>query len=94
MALTVPMIGMPQGAEWIFILLVFILLFGAAKLPELARGTGRALRIFKAETKGLRDDDDKSTDEYESHEPRGLTTGEQSPPSQTVDDPAKRARDN
>ena len=35
-----------------------MLLFGAAKLPELARGSGRALRIFKAETKGLMDDDD------------------------------------
>ena len=34
------------------------LLFGASKLPELARGSGRALRIFKAETKGLMDDDD------------------------------------
>ncbi len=30
-----------------------MLLFGAKKLPELARGSGRALRIFKAETKGL-----------------------------------------
>ena len=35
-----------------------MLLFGAKKLPELARGSGRALRIFKAETKGLIDDDD------------------------------------
>lgn len=32
---------------------VFVLLFGAKKLPELARGSGRALRIFKAETRGL-----------------------------------------
>ena len=35
-----------------------MLLFGASKLPELARGSGRALRIFTAETKGLMDDDD------------------------------------
>jgi sec-independent protein translocase protein TatA len=44
--------------EIILILLVLVLLFGAKKLPELARGSGRALRIFKAETKGLMDDDD------------------------------------
>jgi len=44
--------------EIILILLVLVLLFGAKKLPELARGSGRALRIFKAETKGLIDDDD------------------------------------
>ena len=53
-----PMIGMPQGAEWLVILAIVILVFGAAKLPDLARGTGQALRIFKAETKGLKDDED------------------------------------
>ena len=47
--------------EIILIVLVLVLLFGAKKLPELARGSGRALRIFKAETKGLMDDDDDST---------------------------------
>jgi sec-independent protein translocase protein TatA len=46
--------------EIIIILAVVILLFGGKKLPELARGSGRALRIFKAETKGLMDDDDES----------------------------------
>lgn len=53
-----PMIAMPGGAEWLIILAIVILVFGAAKLPELARGSGQALRIFKAETKGLKDDDD------------------------------------
>ena len=52
-----PLIGMPQGAEWLVILAIVILVFGAAKLPDLARGTGQALRIFKNETKGLQDDD-------------------------------------
>ena len=53
-----PLFGMPQGAEWLVILAIVVLVFGAAKLPELARGTGQALRIFKTETKGLRDDED------------------------------------
>ena len=44
--------------ELLIILAVLVLLFGASKLPELARGSGRALRIFKAETKGLMDDDE------------------------------------
>ena len=44
--------------ELLIIAGIIILLFGAAKLPELARGSGRALRIFKTETKGLMDDDD------------------------------------
>lgn len=54
-ALAIGGLGTP---ELLIILAVLILLFGAAKLPELARGSGRALRIFKAETKGLMDDDD------------------------------------
>jgi sec-independent protein translocase protein TatA len=44
--------------ELIIILVILVLIFGASKLPELARGSGRALRIFKAETKGLTDDKD------------------------------------
>ena len=47
--------------ELLIILAILVLLFGATKLPELARGSGRALRIFKAETKGLIDDDDDDT---------------------------------
>lgn len=42
---------------------VIILLFGARKLPELARGLGSSLRIFRAETKGMLDDDDKKSSE-------------------------------
>jgi len=36
---------------------VLILLFGAKRLPDAARSLGRSLRIIKAETKGLVDDD-------------------------------------
>lgn len=49
--------------EITLIILVLVLLFGAKKLPELARGSGRALRIFKAETKGLMDDDETADDD-------------------------------
>lgn len=57
-----PMIGVPMGWELVLIVLVIVLLFGAKKLPELARGTGQALRIFKSETKGLTDDDQGTKD--------------------------------
>lgn len=47
-----------RGWEWIIILLLALLLFGGfKKLPDAARGIGRSLRIFKAETKGLVDDE-------------------------------------
>ena len=54
-----PLLAPPGGWELVLIVLVIVLLFGAKKLPELARGTGQALRIFKSETKGLVDDDDE-----------------------------------
>ncbi len=57
-----PLVAVPGGWELVLIVLVILLLFGAKKLPELARGSGRALRIFKAETKGLADDDDNPDD--------------------------------
>ncbi|TDE58423.1 twin-arginine translocase TatA/TatE family subunit [Nonomuraea mesophila] len=47
--------------EIILILVALVLLFGAKKLPDLARGVGRSLRIFKAETSKMNDDDDKPT---------------------------------
>jgi sec-independent protein translocase protein TatA len=57
-ALVVPLLAGLGAPELLIIVAVIVLLFGAKKLPELARGSGRALRIFKAETKGLLDDDD------------------------------------
>lgn len=56
--MTTPLVLGLGTTELLIILAVLVLLFGASKLPELARGSGRALRIFKAETKGLIDDDD------------------------------------
>ncbi len=37
----------PGGQEWLLILLVIFILFGASKLPELARSLGRAKAEFK-----------------------------------------------
>ena len=65
-----------EAPEIILILAVVVLLFGAKKLPELARGSGRALRIFKAETKGLIDDDETTAP---SAAPRAIPPGEAAP---------------
>jgi sec-independent protein translocase protein TatA len=42
----------------IILIVAVILIFGSKRLPDAARGVGRSLRILKAETKGLMDDDD------------------------------------
>jgi sec-independent protein translocase protein TatA len=52
--------GVMDGIGWpeiLIIAIVVLVLFGSTKLPAAARSLGRSLRIFKAETKGLRDDD-------------------------------------
>lgn len=42
--------------EIVVILVVFILLFGAKKLPELARGVGKSIKEFKKATSTIEDD--------------------------------------
>ncbi|MFI9360481.1 Sec-independent protein translocase subunit TatA [Kitasatospora sp. NPDC053057] len=39
------------------VLAVVVLLFGSKKLPEMARGLGKSMRILKAETKAMREED-------------------------------------
>jgi len=41
------LIGMPGGWEWIVVLLAVLLLFGGAKLPQLAKALGQSKRAFK-----------------------------------------------
>jgi len=43
---------------WIGLVIVGFLFFGAKRMPDAARGLGRSLRIFKAETKGLLTDEE------------------------------------
>jgi sec-independent protein translocase protein TatA len=45
-----------RGWEIVIILVLLVVLFGAKRLPDASRSLARSLRIFKAETKGLRDD--------------------------------------
>jgi sec-independent protein translocase protein TatA len=49
-------LGVP---ELLIILAVVLLLFGGARLAGLGKSTGRALREFKEETKGLKSDDNQ-----------------------------------
>ena len=42
-----------SGWHLILLLVVVLLLFGAARLPALAKGVGQSVRILKTETKDL-----------------------------------------
>ncbi len=73
--------------EIILILLIILLLFGAKKLPDLARGVGRSLRIFKAETKGLTEDEKAESSTPAA--PLQVEAGRGDVPVPPVTDPAR-----
>ena len=50
------MLGNLSGWHMVIILAIVLLLFGAPKLPGLARSVGQSMRIFKSEVKTLSDD--------------------------------------
>jgi sec-independent protein translocase protein TatA len=80
----------------IIFVVVLVLLFGAKRLPDAARSLGRSLRIIKAETKGLIDEDNNVAEKAEPQHSRyplpgdvqagyqqpGYQTGYQQPPPQ------------
>ena len=49
--------GSLGGWEILIILGVLVVLFGAKRLPDMARSIGQSARVFKGEMKGLREDE-------------------------------------
>lgn len=43
--------GFTSGSHWLIVFGIVILLFGAKKIPELAKGIGQGIRSFKKEMK-------------------------------------------
>ncbi|MCR2811959.1 Sec-independent protein translocase subunit TatA [Microbacterium sp. zg.Y1090] len=50
-----------HGWQWLLVLAVILLLFGAAKLPALAKSMGQSARVFKSEMKAMKEEDTSST---------------------------------
>jgi sec-independent protein translocase protein TatA len=79
----------------IVFVVVLVLLFGAKRLPDAARSLGRSLRIIKAETKGLVDDNNDVAEKAEPQYSRQPIQGEvqqpggyqQAPPPQGYQQP-------
>jgi sec-independent protein translocase protein TatA len=66
-----------NGFGWPHLLIIavlIILLFGAKRLPDAARGLGKSMRIFKAETRGMQEDDASAN--------TGATAQQPAPPQQ------------
>lgn len=52
--ISILLISLPSGGEWIFILLAVVLLFGGKKIPELMRGIGQGVREFNDAKKNVK----------------------------------------
>lgn len=59
----------PGGTELLVILLIFVLLFGARKLPELGSSVGRTIKNFKKGVAEAEADDEASAQESGSTSP-------------------------
>jgi sec-independent protein translocase protein TatA len=56
------MLGNLNGWHLIILLVVILLLFGAAKLPALAKSMGQSARVFKGEMKAMKEEDKSAGD--------------------------------
>ncbi|MDR2086194.1 MAG: twin-arginine translocase TatA/TatE family subunit [Dysgonamonadaceae bacterium] len=54
--LSILLLGLPSGWEWIIILVGVLLLFGGKKIPELMKGIGKGIRGFKDGMKEIESD--------------------------------------
>jgi sec-independent protein translocase protein TatA len=75
--------GMPSGMELLLIFGIVVLLFGAKKIPDLAKGIGKGIKDFKSEMKDDEPAEVASTDEPKKVE-KTESTEETSTPSETT----------
>jgi len=77
-------VNLPSGAEWIIILAIFVLLFGASRLPALGRSMGQSITGFKRGMAEGREQDDKAQGEQKAREQAQLTAGDATPAAPPV----------
>jgi sec-independent protein translocase protein TatA len=67
------------GMEWVIVILAVLLLFGAKKIPELAKGLGTGIREFKKATREVADEIKNTTDEKSASQNKPTTSGQPQP---------------
>ena len=66
----VPELALPEGGEWIVILVIVVLLFGAKKLPELTRNAAKAMKEFEKARQGGDDETPAQVTQAQSAQPQ------------------------
>lgn len=77
--------GMPSGTELLLIFGIIVLLFGAKKIPDLAKGVGKGIKNFKNEMK------DDAADEVAADEPKKVEGTETAAANETAKPTEKQA---
>ena len=67
--------GMPGPLELIIILAIVLFLFGAKRLPDLARGLGKSITNFKAGLNEEQSEETETTAQQEAESPPNEKTG-------------------
>ncbi len=84
-----------QPWHWLIVIAVFVLLFGAKKLPDAARSLGKSMRIFKSEIKEMQadgKDDDAAAKPAPAPTPIASERVEPSPTPQPAPQPSTEQR--
>jgi sec-independent protein translocase protein TatA len=77
--------SMPGGFEMVIIVLIILLLFGAKRIPELARGLGQGIQEFRKASDDIKKEIDKGKEDideatkYKKEETPRYTKQEESP---------------
>ena len=82
-----PGLGSLGGTELIIALVIILLLFGAKRIPELAKGLGSGVREFRKGTRGEGEVEEK----HEEEKKEELASGKDEPVARTEKDASAEA---
>jgi sec-independent protein translocase protein TatA len=83
-------LGGLQPWHWLIVIAVFVLLFGAKKLPDAARSLGKSMRIFKSEIKEMQSDGKPAEEASRPAAPPTAIASERVEPAQAPQQPTEQ----
>ena len=87
------MFGRLGAPEIILILVVIVLLFGAKKLPDMARSLGKSARILKSEAKAMKEEGNSSSQASSNEQSSAQRTIQAAPGDVTSSRPVSEPTD-